>query len=153
VKRARAAALALALGVAAAGAARAQAEPAVAEAEAALDAFHAALAAGDRDGALARLDPAVVIFEAGGAELSRDEYASHHLAGDMEFLAATTTERVDRRSGASGELVWVLTRSNTTGTFRGEDVSSRGTETALLARSANGWRIVHLHWSSRATKR
>ena len=49
MKRARAAALALALGVAAAGAARAQAEPAVAEAEAALDAFHAALAAGDRE--------------------------------------------------------------------------------------------------------
>jgi ketosteroid isomerase-like protein len=143
----------LALGALVVGAAVAESAPATAEAEVAIDAFHAALAAGDRDGALARLDPAVVIFEAGGAELSRDEYASHHLAGDMEFLAATTTERVDRRSGASGELVWVLTRSNTTGTFRGEDVSSRGTETALLARSANGWRIVHLHWSSRATKR
>ena len=131
----------------------AAAAPAVGEAEAALDAFHGALAAGDREGALAQLDPAVVIFEAGGAELSREEYASHHLAGDMEYLAATETERVDRRSGASGELVWVLTRSKTTGTFRGEDVSSRGTETALLARSANGWRIVHLHWSSRAAKR
>lgn len=127
--------------------------PEIVEAEAALDAFHAALESSDRDGALARLDPAVVIFEAGGAELSREEYASHHLAGDMEFLAAITTERVDRRSGASGDLVWVLTRTRTAGTFRDKEVSSRGTETALLARGDDGWRLVHLHWSSRAAKR
>jgi ketosteroid isomerase-like protein len=153
VRRLALGALALALALAATTTAVAAPALAIAEAEAALDAFHAALAAGDRDAALARLDPAVVIFEAGGAELSREEYASHHLAGDMEYLAATATERVDRRSGASGELVWVLTRSKTSGTFQGKEVSSRGTETALLARRGNGWKIVHLHWSSRAAKR
>jgi hypothetical protein len=155
VRRALATRLALAV-LAALGASAARAAesaPAIAEAEAALDAFHASLESGDRDGALARLDPAVVIFEAGGAELSREEYASHHLAGDMDYLAATETERVDRRSGASGDLVWVLTRTKTAGTFQGKEVSSLGTETALLARGGEGWRIVHLHWSSRAAKK
>jgi len=144
-------ALALGISALAGGAGFAVSPAAVAEAESALDGFHAALAAGDRDATLAKLDPAVVIFEAGGAELSRDEYASHHLAGDMEFLAATTTERIDRRTGASGDLVWVLTRTKTTGTWEGKDVASRGTETALLARGPDGWKIVHLHWSSRRT--
>lgn len=144
--------LALLTGVLGVVAAAAQAPPAVAEAEAALDAFHAALAASDRDRALARLALDVVIFEAGGAELSRDEYAQHHLAGDMEYLKATATERVDRRSGASGDLVWVLTRSRTSGTFRDKPVATQGVETALLARSASGWQIVHLHWSSRAAR-
>src|SRR5690606_29848204 len=45
----------------------------------AVDAFHAALRAGDRDAALAVLAEDALIFEAGGAERSRAEYASHHL--------------------------------------------------------------------------
>jgi len=138
--------------IVAASAAFAEPAEAVAEAEAVLDAFQAALVAGDREGALARLAPEVVIFEAGGAELSRDEYAHHHLAGDMEYLAATRTERVDRRSGTSGELVWALTRSKASGDFRGRPVATLGTETALLARTPDGWRIVHLHWSSREVR-
>lgn len=149
----RTATLLLLAALAGSGAAAAQAtSPAVVEAEAALDSFHAALAAGDRERALAALAPEIVIFEAGGAELSRDEYAHHHLAGDMEYLQATATERVDRRSGASGDVVWVLTRSRTSGTFRDKPVATQGVETALLVRSASGWRIVHLHWSSRAAR-
>ena len=142
----------LALAMIVSGAVRGESTSATAEAEKALDAFQTALATGDKDGALALLAPEVVIFESGGAELSRDEYAHHHLAGDIEYLAATKTERVDRRSGASGDLVWVLTRSKTTGTFRGKPVATQGVETALLAHSADGWRIVHLHWSSHAAK-
>jgi len=141
-----------AVGLLASGIGRAETPTATSDigaAESALDAFHAALAAGDREAALARLAPEVVIFEAGGAELSRDEYAEHHLDADMEFLAATSTSLVDRRSGAGGDLVWVLTRTKTSGSFRGKDVATSGVETALLARSPDGWRITHLHWSSR----
>jgi ketosteroid isomerase-like protein len=115
-----------------------------------VDSFHAALARKDRAAALALLAPDVVIFEGGGAEMSRDEYAHHHLGGDMEFVAATKTEIVDRRTGGSSELAWVITRSKTTGTFQGKAVASAGTETMLLGRDAQGdWRIVHIHWSSR----
>ncbi len=114
-----------------------------------VDAFHAALAAGDRAGALSRLAAEVQIFEAGGAERSRDEYASHHLAGDMEYVAATRTELLSRTVEVAGDTAWVLTLSKTTGTFKGKAVSSRGAETMLLRRGAEGWKIVHVHWSSR----
>lgn len=113
-------------------------------------AFHAALSRGDRDAALAVLDPKVLIFESGGAELSRDEYASHHLGGDIEFSAATSSTIVDQRSGSSDDTAWVLTRSETSGIFRDKTINSRGVETMLLRRTEHGWRIVHIHWSSRS---
>lgn len=111
--------------------------------------FHAALAAGDRAAALAHLDPQVLIFESGGAELSRDEYASHHLGSDMAFSQATERTVVDQRKDSSGDVAWVLTRSTTKGTYRDREIDAKGTETMVLRHSPEGWRIVHIHWSSR----
>lgn len=121
---------------------------------AAVEAFHAALAAKNRDAALALLDREVVIFESGDAELSRDDYAEHHLGADMEFVSATRTEITSRESGADGDVAWVLTRSKTSGSFRGKEVATVGAETMVLSRRDDGsWRIVHVHWSSHAAKR
>jgi hypothetical protein len=53
------------------------------EASAVVRSFHDALSSGNREGALAVLDPDVVIFEQGGAETSRDEYAAEHLGADI----------------------------------------------------------------------
>lgn len=121
-------------------------------AAAAVDAFHAALAAGDRDRALASLAPEVVIFEGGGAEMSREEYAGHHLGGDMEFVRAVKTDVVDRQSHLAGDVAWVLTRTHTSGRFRERDIDVDGVETMVLRRSDDQWRIVHVHWSSHARK-
>lgn len=116
-------------------------------------AFHDALARGDRAGATTLLAAGVIIFESGGAELSREEYASHHLGADMEFAKATKREVVDRQAGeAAGDAAWVLTRSRTSGRFRDRPVDLRGTETMLLRKTADGWRIVHIHWSSAKAK-
>lgn len=111
-------------------------------------AFHAALAGGSKEAVLAFLAPNVVIFEPGVAEVSRDEYAAHHLGSDMEFAKATTEKVIDRRSGRTGDAAWVLTRWEATGTFRGKKVHSRGAETIILERAVQSWRIVHIHWSS-----
>lgn len=123
------------------------------DAVAVVESFHRALSAGDREAVLAALDPDVVIFEAGGVERSRDEYASHHLAGDLAFAKAVARTTGERRQGASGDTAWVLTRSETAGRFREKDVATRDTETMLLRRSGGTWRIVHVHWSSRAAKK
>ena len=112
-------------------------------------AFHAALAAGDSAGAVALLDPAVVIFESGGAEQSVAEYAGHHLPADMAFSAATARTIEDQQVHVAGDMALVLTRSRTTGTFRDRPVDARGMETMVLRRTPAGWRIVHVHWSSR----
>lgn len=141
-------ALLLVLSLTPAGPAEAGAEPL-----ATVEAFHRALAAGDREAVLATLDSEVLIFEAGGAERSREEYASHHLAGDLEFAKAVERKVSERRQGGSGEFAWVLTRSETTGRFRDKDVATRDTETMLLRKAGPSWRIVHIHWSSRPVKK
>ena len=117
-----------------------------------VQAFHAALAAGDSAKALSLLAPDVVIFESGGVEASRDEYRSHHLPADMEFSRSVTREITSERYGSSGDVAWVLTESRSTGTFRGQPIDSRGVGTMLLRRTPEGWRITHIHWSSRRAR-
>lgn len=114
--------------------------------------FHAALSAGNSEQALSLLSPEVSIFESGGAEMSRAEYGSHHLAGDMEFVRATKTTVVDEQSGQSADVAWVLRRTTTTGQFRGKQINSRGTETMILRKTEAGWLIGHIHWSSHTPK-
>ena len=114
-------------------------------------AFHEALAAQDQKVVIALLSPEVLIFESGGAELSRAEYASHHLGADMEFSAATVRKVTDQETGQKEALAWVLTRSQTTGSFRGKEIDAKGVETMLLKHTPDGWRIFHIHWSSRST--
>jgi len=144
--------LALASGAFGAAFAAVNAEPAAAPAESAavavVERFTKALQSGDRDGVLACLAPEVVIFEHGGAELSRDEYAHHHLGGDLEYLRATETQRTDRRVLDGGDRIVVLTRSETRGEYKGKPVASGGTETLVLERRGDAWLIVHVHWSS-----
>ena len=121
-----------------------------ADAAAAVDAFHVALKAGDTNVALAIMAQDVMIFEEGGAERSRDEYASHHLGSDAAFAAASEAT-VTRRSGwADGDIAWIASEGRTTGQFNGRAVDRLTTETMVLRRHADGWRIHHIHWSSRA---
>jgi len=115
--------------------------------------FHEALASGDRAGVLAVLDPKVVIFEQGEAEMSQNEYVSQHLDADIEFSRATSSKVVDQRTQARGKSAWVLTISETTGSFQGKDIASRNAETMVLEKTPGGWRIVHIHWSSHRQER
>lgn len=115
-------------------------------------AVHQALAAQEKEQVLGLLSPEVLIFESGGAELSRAEYANHHLGADMEFSAATTRQVTDQQTGQQEDLAWVLTRSQTTGTFRGKEIDAKGVETMLLKHTPDGWRIFHIHWSSRSNE-
>ena len=121
-----------------------------AEAATTIDAFHAALKAGDTAAALTGLAPDVMIFEEGSAERSRDEYASHHLGADAAFASEAA---VARRSGwADGDIAWITSEGRTTGQFNGRAVDRLTTETMVLKRHADGWRIHHIHWSSRAPR-
>ncbi|MFN4287372.1 MAG: nuclear transport factor 2 family protein [Brevundimonas sp.] len=122
------------------------ARPAVA----AVEAFHAALGSGDAEAALALLAPDVMVLEEGGAERSREEYAGHHLPADMAFAAATETVTTHRAAWIEGDLAWVLTEGRVTRRFSDRPVDRLTAETMILQRHADGWRIRHIHWSSRA---
>lgn len=133
---------------AAAGAEQVSSE--AAPAAAAVDAFHAALRRGDTQGALGLLADDALVYEEGGAERSRAEYASHHLAADAAFAAAVTSTRTRRLGRAVGDVAWIASENRTTGRFRDRAVDRLSAETMVLRRQAGGWRIVHIHWSSRA---
>lgn len=117
-----------------------------------VDSFHAALARGETAAALAFLTDDAVIYESGGVERGKAEYASHHLEADAAFSKAVPSQ-ITRRSGAAdGSIAWVLTEGRTTGTYRDRPVDRVTTETAMLRRIGNAWRITHFHWSSAAAK-
>jgi mono/diheme cytochrome c family protein len=125
--------------------------PEVKDAAAVVDRFQKLLAHGKTREAAALLDPKVLIFEGGGAERSREEYASHHLNSDAEFLK-TANVVVGKRSGAVvGDLAWIATESElkTQGT---KPLNLLSTETMALRKTAQGWRITHIHWSSKSKK-
>jgi ketosteroid isomerase-like protein len=115
-----------------------------------VDAFHAALAQGNTNAALGFLADNALIFESGGVERSKAEYASHHLAADAAFSQAVPA-RITRRAGeAVGNIAWIATEGRTTGTYKGKPVDRRTVETMVLRRTAAGWKIAHIHWSSAA---
>lgn len=115
---------------------------------AALEGFHAALAAGDSVAALAFLAPDAVILEAGDLE-TRAEYAAHHLGADMAFVGAVPSQRVATQVHQEGDVAWVASITTSTGTYRDRPVSSQGAELMVLSRTDAGWRIRSIHWSSR----
>ena len=124
------------------------AAPVAADAAGTASAFAAALAKGDTATALSLLAENVVIYESGGQESSRQEYAASHLPLDIAFLAGMKIEVLERKQGGNGDVAWVITRSRLTGSYKGKAVDSYSTETLVLQRSPQGWRIVHVHWSS-----
>ncbi len=123
--------------------------PAPARAPAAVvDRFHAALKRADTSSALALLAKDALIFEGGGVERSKAEYAAHHLAADAAFSKAVPGT-VSRRSGSAiGDVAWIATEGQATGKYKGQAVDRVTTETMVLRRTAGSWKIVHIHWSS-----
>jgi len=130
---------------------RAALSPAARDAAAVVDAFHAALRRGDTRAAATLLTDDALVFEAGGAE-RKAEYAAHHLPADAEFSKAVATVVTRRTGHAAGAFAWIATEGRATGTYKGKAVDSLMTETMILRRVGQGWRIVHIHWSSAAKR-
>jgi uncharacterized protein (TIGR02246 family) len=116
-----------------------------------IERFHAALAAGDSTAALALLAPDVTVLESGGVE-TREEYRSHHLPGDMQFAKAVPRTRAPIKVTIAGDVAWATSTGVTQGEFRGRAVNSSSAELMVLTRSAGGWLIRAIHWSSRARR-
>jgi ketosteroid isomerase-like protein len=131
----------------------AQEEPAAdpsadAEVRSVVEEFHAALAAGDSTRALEYLHPDVVVYEAGHAE-SLAQYRSGHLASDIAFSGAVTFQTVRGWVVPGRELSIYLREYTMTGTFQDREIDAHGTETIVLVSTEEGWKIRHIHWSSR----
>lgn len=110
--------------------------------------YHDALAAGDSAAALALLAEDAVILETGAIE-TRAEYRSHHLPGDINFAKAIRSQRGPVHVRVRGDVAWASGTSTTQGEMNGRAINSTGAELMVLVRTAQGWKISAIHWSSR----
>jgi ketosteroid isomerase-like protein len=119
---------------------------------AAVTQFHHALQRGDSAAALDLLADDAIVLESGGRE-TRSEYRHHHLPGDMAFARAVPSRPGSRVVTVEGDAAWVVSTGTTTGDYRGRHVDVATAELVVLSRSAGGWRIRAIHWSSRPRSR
>jgi ketosteroid isomerase-like protein len=124
--------------------------PSARSAAATVDAFHAALRRGDTRSAAALLADDALIYEEGGAERTKAEYASHHLPADAAFTQAVSSVTTGRAGYSDGTLAWIASEGRTSGTYNGKALDRVTTETMILRRVGRAWRIIHIHWSSGA---
>ena len=115
-----------------------------------VDAFSAAIKAARIDSAKALLDPKVLVLESGGSERSRDQYLDEHAVADAAYMQGATQDLRYRKAQVDGDLAWVGTESILTSTRNGKPSLNKSTETMILRKTAAGWKIVHIHWSSQA---
>ena len=116
-----------------------------------VEAFHNALAHGDSKAAMNLLASEAVILESGSAE-SRADYEREHLPEDINFARTVRSVRSDIRIQIDGNTAWVTSRSKFEGTFEGKPVNSAGVELVVLSKTAEGWRMRAVHWSSHKVK-
>lgn len=118
------------------------------EVAAVVRAFHDALAAGDSTAALGHLHPDVVVYEDGHAE-TLEEYRSGHLAADMGASDAVQRETLGHDVVVYDEAALSTRLEAASGTIGEREIEGRLTETMLLVPTDEGWKIRHVHWSSR----
>lgn len=117
-------------------------------AEAAVQAFQDALQVGNRKLVLQWLDPAVRIEEGGHTETSRSQYAGGHLQSDIDFLKSARIYPQGRSSQVTGDSATVNTQTRIVTQADGKPMDVLSREVATLRKTAEGWRIVRVQWSS-----
>jgi ketosteroid isomerase-like protein len=121
-------------------------------AAAVVDRFFAALSSGDLAQVGAQLDPNVIILESGGAEHSAAEFLGGHAKDDAKFLKGAHHVLSRRTARATGDVAWVASESELHVEKDGKPATISSTETIVLRSGKDGWKIVHIHWSSRVKK-
>jgi ketosteroid isomerase-like protein len=113
--------------------------------------FHGALEAGDSATVLRLLQDRAIILETGAVE-TKQEYRSHHLPADIAFARAVARESGPIHVEVRSDIAWATSTSIARGSYRDRDVNSQTAELMVLERTADGWRIAAIHWSSRTLR-
>lgn len=115
--------------------------------------FHAALFGGDFDVVAQSFSPDAVIFENGVREKSLEDYLEHHLKPEMPMLKASERQILQQDVLTSADAVTISTASNISMTAKGKVYDFLSVETMVLSNQADGWKVTHIHWSSRPAKK
>lgn len=138
----------LALGLAATAQAQSGRAADSAAALAIVDQYEAALSGGDSAKAVSLLADDLLVMEAGAIE-TRAEYLAHHLGADMKASAGPKGERSVIRVNVVGDAAYIVTKTVRPGTGAQGSTGSELAELMVLAKTAGGWKIKAIHWSSR----
>lgn len=129
-----------------------QQSPAASAAETVVNTFMVDLAGGQLETARELMTPDAVVMANGIVLGDRDTYINGPAKGDVAALSGTQRELLHRATRAGNDIAWVVSEKRVR---RNTDAASRGpreivvTETMLLAKTTSGWKITHIHWSSR----
>ncbi len=110
--------------------------------------FHTAIEQADSVTAISLLTEDAEILESGSVESVAD-YRAHHLPADIAFAKAIKSTRAPLRVSVRGDIATTTSTSVTKGTFRDRAVDTAGAELIVARRTAQGWRISAIHWSTR----
>lgn len=120
----------------------------VGPAEAALQGFADAIEVGNRELAIARLAPNLVVVENG----SEDDYAGYvggHLASDIAFSKTVKTILLSRQVRADGKNRAVITSTSRMMSNRSDSkIDLDVVETATVANIGSDWKISQIIWHS-----
>lgn len=119
-----------------------------AEAVAAVEQFHAALAAADSARAVGLLSDDVLILESGAVQ-TRAEYLGGHLGADMKASQGPKGERTVVKVTVIGNAAYVISKTVTPPTGAQGSTGSESAELMLVSKTATSWKIRAVHWSSR----
>ena len=114
-----------------------------------------AMESGDLDAAEKLFAGDSSIYESGGQEGTWKHYREHHLGPEVDAVASFTISRGESESSRSqdGSMAYVAWPIEYKIELRDDrTIESKGTGTFVLTRGDDGYRIRHLHWSSRKKK-
>ncbi len=125
--------------------------PAANDAVQVVNSFMAALGNGQLEAARQLMTPDAVVISNGHVLGDRNGYIDGAAKEDAAALRAVVQrELLNRNAKAGADLGWVVSEKRLRGAAgaQGEKVVVV-TETMLLAKTAAGWKITHIHWSGR----
>ena len=111
--------------------------------------FAVALSSGDAEKIATMMADNAIIFEEGSAEKSFAEYQLSHLPQDMKFMAGVTHTIKDQQVTQQQGLAVVMTQYELKGKPEDSKVHLGLAETMVLQETDAGWKIIHIHWSSK----
>lgn len=124
-----------------------QRSPAANDAVQVVNDFMAALVGGRIEAARQLMSPEATVLANGNVLGDRDGYINGAAKADAAALATVERELLRRDVKTGANFGWVVSETSLRqpGAAQAEVV----TETMLLARTADGWKITHIHWSGR----
>ena len=109
----------------------------------------AALVSGQLEQARAQMTPNAVVVANGHVIGERDDYINGAAKGDSAALRSVQRELVRRDARAGTDVAWVVSEKRVRPAAATQGPSEVVIETMLLAKTAEGWKITHVHWSGR----